>query len=89
MPRPEKPLDPASGCQLVIFALELRTLRLTAALTYRDLAETTHYSASWLSRAVDGTRKPAWPVVKAFVAACGGDVNYYAGRYDSLPGRSR
>ncbi|WP_170166741.1 helix-turn-helix domain-containing protein [Lentzea atacamensis] len=73
----------------MIFALELRDLRNTAALTYVDLARKTHYSASWLSRTANGIQKPAWPVVEAFVAACGGDVGYYAGRYDSLLGGSR
>jgi DNA-binding NarL/FixJ family response regulator len=42
-------------------------------LTYRELAARAHYSPAVLSQAAAGKVVPPWPVVRAFVMACGAD----------------
>ncbi|WP_181785515.1 nSTAND1 domain-containing NTPase [Streptomyces phytophilus] len=73
MGRRERPLDPAAG-PTARFAYELRKLRAEAGgITYRDMARKAHYSASTLAQAAAGERLPSLEVVRAYVAACGGD----------------
>lgn len=84
MSRPEKPINLAAG-PVAEFACRLRELRAAAGgATYRAMAENVHYSAAVLSRAANGTALPAWPVVKAYVYACGGDEAEWRVRWDDL-----
>src|SRR5207247_519453 len=57
--RHERPVDPDAG-PLQAFAHDLRTLRAQAGSpTYRALAKTAGYSATTLSEAAGGVRKPS------------------------------
>ncbi|MFF4492334.1 helix-turn-helix domain-containing protein [Streptomyces sp. NPDC001544] len=73
MPRRERPLDEGDG-PLLRLAAGLRRLRREAGNpTYRELAETAHYSPSTLSAAAAGRQLPSLAVVIAFAQACGAD----------------
>jgi tetratricopeptide (TPR) repeat protein len=72
--RPERKL-PDDESRLTDFARRLRTLRLSAGNpSYRQLAATTHYSASTLARVTNGQTLPSLEATLAFAAACGGDI---------------
>ena len=74
MGRRESPIS-ADGGPVAEFAAQLRRLRARAGSpTYRQLSERTRFVPSVLSAAARGSRLPTWPVTRAFVAACGGDV---------------
>ncbi|MEU5666548.1 helix-turn-helix domain-containing protein [Streptomyces longwoodensis] len=69
MGRPEKPVDhsvPALGA----LAEHLRAMRRDAGLTYRQLAERTHYSAAQLKRAASGVSLPSYKLVLAYAEGC-------------------
>ncbi|MFE0449098.1 helix-turn-helix domain-containing protein [Streptomyces fungicidicus] len=69
MGRPEKPVDhtvPALGA----LAEHLRAMRQDAGLTYRQLAERTHYSAAQLKRAASGERLPTYELVLSYARGC-------------------
>ncbi|NJC70712.1 helix-turn-helix domain-containing protein [Planosporangium thailandense] len=84
MARQERPIDPTAG-PLPRFAQELRKLRVEAGNpTYRALAKAAGYSATTLSEAAGGTRKPSLDVVLAFVGACGGDPDLWRERWIEL-----
>jgi hypothetical protein len=84
MPRPEAPIDPDDG-PLQQFAHDLRCLRRSAGNPgYRELAARTNYAVSTLSSAASGRRKPTLDVTRAFVMACGGDVEDWTARWHSL-----
>ncbi|MFJ9821049.1 helix-turn-helix domain-containing protein [Streptomyces sp. NPDC101151] len=87
MPRPENPLDPHAG-PLADFAAGLRRLRKHAGLTYRELAQQAHTSASALSQAANGQKLPTWEVTAAFVRACGGDLNEWQTRWEEVAGQT-
>ncbi|WP_125263015.1 hypothetical protein [Streptomyces alboflavus] len=73
MGRRESPLDPDAG-PVQRFASELRALRRDAGgPTYRTMAARGGYSATTLAQAAAGERLPSLPVLRAYVAACGGD----------------
>ncbi len=57
------------------FAKRLRDCRAQTPkkLTYRAMAALCHFSHSVLAEAAAGKILPTWPVVKAFVQACGAD----------------
>ncbi|MET8573964.1 helix-turn-helix domain-containing protein, partial [Streptomyces sp. NPDC005012] len=79
MGRREKPIEPGQG-KAADFAADLRALRRrTGNVPYRELASRVPYSASSLSAAASGHRLPAWPVVAAYLAACGvaGTAEWY------------
>jgi hypothetical protein len=77
-------VDPLAG-QLQAFAFDLRKVRGDAGLpTYRALAKVAGYSATTLSEAAGGIRKPTLDVVLAYVGACHGDVNYWQARWEAL-----
>lgn len=79
--RREVAIDPTAG-PVERFAWELRELRAAAgAPGYRQLAARAHYSASALSTAASGRTLPTREVTLAFVAACGGDVEEWAGKW--------
>ena len=81
MGRRESRIDPDGG-PVAEFALELRRLRERAGSpTYRELSERTRFVPSVLSAATRGSRLATWPVVRAFVAACGGDVSLWQRRW--------
>jgi Helix-turn-helix domain len=83
MGRRERVIDPSAG-PVAEFAYQLRQLRERAGRpTYRQLEETTHYSATALSRAAAGERLPSRDVTLAFVAACGGDVAEWGRRWSA------
>ncbi|CCK26262.1 putative WD-40 repeat protein [Streptomyces davaonensis JCM 4913] len=80
MGRREKPLDPGEG-PVQRFAYELRKLRdETGGLTYRAMAQRAGYSAPTLAAAAGGERLPSAAVLTAYVTACGGDPEEWAGR---------
>lgn len=81
MGRPERPIAP-DGSPVAWFAADLRRLRVEAGTpTYRRLGERTHYTPSVLSDAARGERLPTWPVTRAYVVACGGDVAAWRERW--------
>jgi transcriptional regulator with XRE-family HTH domain len=73
MPRPERPVDLSMG-PVPRFAEDLRCLRASSGITYRELAKAAHFSKATLSAAAAGHRVPTWEVTRAYVQACGGDV---------------
>jgi len=84
MARQENPVDPAAG-PLQSFAYGLRKVRIEAGNpTYRALAKSAGYSATTLSEAAAGLRKPSLDVVLAYVGACGGDVAAWRRRWEEL-----
>ncbi|MEU7873552.1 helix-turn-helix transcriptional regulator [Dactylosporangium sp. NPDC049140] len=84
MARLETPVDPSTG-PLQSFAYELRKVRAAAGNpTYRALAKTAGYSATTLSEAARGERRPTLDVVLAYVGACHGDVEQWRRRWHAL-----
>ena len=84
MARPEKTLDVRSG-PVTWFASDLRELRKgSGGLTYRAMAARTHYSATVLSEAAASRKLPTLAVTKAYVVACGGDVQQWTRRWEAL-----
>jgi hypothetical protein len=73
--------------ELTAFAADLRKLRAKAGgMTYRQLAQRTHYSHTTLTDATAGRQLPSLPVLLAFVDACGGDAHAWRGRWERLRG---
>ncbi|GAA1299966.1 XRE family transcriptional regulator [Saccharothrix xinjiangensis] len=84
MPRHERPLL-SEDTPVLKFAGDLRRLRQRAGLPpYRELGRLANYSAAALSEAVAGRRLPSLAVTRAFVRACGGDVEEWTARWRSL-----
>ncbi|KAA6212741.1 hypothetical protein CP973_25675 [Streptomyces albofaciens JCM 4342] len=84
MGRKERPLDPDAG-PVERFAVDLRELRRKAGpLTYRDMAGRVPYSVATLSRAASGEQLPSLAVTRAYVEACGGDVEEWTARWHRL-----
>ncbi|MCU7726807.1 hypothetical protein ODJ79_24015 [Actinoplanes sp. KI2] len=78
-------MDPLAG-PLEAFAYDLRKVRADAGNpTYRTLAKVAGYSATTLSEAAGGARKPTLDVVLAYVGACRGDCAYWRSRWEALP----
>ncbi|MFI6520414.1 protein kinase [Spirillospora sp. NPDC050679] len=73
MGRPTKRLD-MTGDALTELAVELRGLRESSQLTYRELARRTGLAISTLSAAASGNALPFWKVAHAYALACGGDA---------------
>jgi hypothetical protein len=77
-------VDPLAG-SLQSFAYELRKVRAEGGNpTYRALAKAAGYSATTLSEAAGGLRKPSLDVVLAYVGACDGDVEAWRRRWHRL-----
>jgi transcriptional regulator with XRE-family HTH domain len=72
MPRPEGPIDPSSP--YAALATALRDLRRQRGIGYRELEKRANYSRSVLSDAASGRQLPRWPVVRAYVRACAGEL---------------
>ncbi|MEU4896202.1 helix-turn-helix domain-containing protein [Streptomyces sp. NPDC044780] len=84
MGRPEKPVDhtvPALGA----LAEHLRAMRRDACLTYRQLAERTHYSTAQLKRAASGVSLPSYGLVLSYARGC----NNYLERAGTAQWRAR
>jgi len=82
--RLERALNPAAG-PLQEFAFQLRKVRAGAGNpTYRALARNAGYSATTLSEAARGVRKPTLDVVLAYVGACRGDVDEWRERWSKM-----
>jgi len=87
MARQERPVDPTAG-PLQSLANDLRKLRVEGGSpTYRALARKTGYSASTLSEAASGVRKPTLDVLLAYVGALGGDLDAWRDRWNALDDR--
>ncbi|WP_203909505.1 helix-turn-helix domain-containing protein [Rhizocola hellebori] len=85
MGRPEKIITVTD--EITAFAADLRRLRASAGgLTYRQLAQRTHYSHTTLTDATAGRQLPSLPVLLAFVEACGGDCLAWQRRWETLRG---
>ncbi|MFE9751457.1 XRE family transcriptional regulator [Saccharothrix saharensis] len=84
MPRLERPLV-EEDTPVRKFAGDLRRLRHVAGLpSYRELGRLANYSPAALSEAVAGRRLPSLAVTRAFVRACGGDVEEWTARWREL-----
>lgn len=84
MARQERPVDPTAG-PLQSLAYDLRKLRAEAGSpTYRALARKTGYSASTLSEAAGGNRRPTLDVLLAYVGALNGDQEAWRARWTAL-----
>lgn len=68
MARPERPVE--GHGPVADLKGELRRIRTTAGLGYRELAVIASFSRETLSAAARGTQCPTWPVTKAFADAC-------------------
>lgn len=81
MPRPERPIDESDG-PTQRFAAELRKLRdASGSGSYRAMATRAHFSKATLSSAASGHRLPTWDVTRAYVEACGGDLEEWRDRW--------
>jgi hypothetical protein len=84
VPRLERPLV-EDDTPVAKFAGDLRRLRHVAGLpSYRELGRQANYSPAALSEAAAGRRLPSLAVTKAFVRACGGDVEEWTARWREL-----
>ncbi|MFD5831146.1 hypothetical protein [Lentzea sp. NPDC060358] len=84
MPHLERPLA-GEDTPVRRFAEDLRQLRRVAGLpSYRELGRRANYSPAALSEAVAGRRLPSLAVTRAFVRACGGDVEQWTDRWRDL-----
>lgn len=65
-------------------ARDLRELRRNAGLTQKDVALLCHYSVPAVSGALNGRRLPPWPLVAAYLSACGvHDEDLWRMRWDA------
>jgi transcriptional regulator with XRE-family HTH domain len=79
--REQTPLNGTDS--LVGFARRLRGLRAEANLTLRQLADRSGYSASTLSVAEGGKKRPSWDVLEAYVQSCGEDPAAWRGIWET------
>ncbi|SEG88743.1 hypothetical protein SAMN05444920_106297 [Nonomuraea solani] len=76
---------PVPSGPLQEFAQGLRDLRWAAGNpSYRAMERKAGYSSSALSAAASGDRLPSLAVTKAYVGACGGDQDAWAGKWNTL-----
>lgn len=66
------------------FLHELRALRDTAGLDHAELAAKAHYPTDLMQAAEAGPALPDWPVISAYVRACGGMATEWEDRWRSL-----
>jgi hypothetical protein len=83
MPRHQAAPDPNQG-PIAEFAYLLYMLRASfGEPSYREMATTTHFSHTSLSRAAQGRVLPSWEVTEAFVRYCGADnLAAWRGRWE-------
>ncbi|MGI5397947.1 helix-turn-helix domain-containing protein [Streptomyces sp. CA-135486] len=91
MARPEKDIPATAPMEVAELARELRALRRSRGLTYKDLAGKSHYSAAALSTAASGKTVPKWEVVESFVRGCGftGDLTTWRRLHMNAQARAR
>lgn len=77
MSRPPAPIPPDAPPSLVDLATSLRSLRLAAGLTLRELECIVHYSPTALSRAASGKMLPTWDITRAYIAGCGENPEHW------------
>jgi DNA-directed RNA polymerase specialized sigma24 family protein len=82
MSRPEAPID-RSG-PLGKFAEDLRALRISSGLSYREMAGGQSFSHSTMSKAAAGKQLPTLEVTLAYVRACRGDEDQWTRRWHGL-----
>ena len=83
MGRPQSPLT-RDGTPVREFAFWLRDLRSQSGLTYAQLAKSAQFATSTMQDAARGQRLPTLAVVKAFVAACGGDLKAWEAYWSQI-----
>lgn len=84
MARNPRPIDPAQG-PLQAFAVELRRLREAAGNpTYRAMSARAGFSATTLSEAAGGVRKPSLDVTLAYVEVCDGEQAEWRSRWERM-----
>ncbi|MFF5654509.1 helix-turn-helix domain-containing protein [Streptomyces collinus] len=90
MPRPEKDIPATTPMEVAELARELRALRRSSGMTYKDLSTKSHYSAAALSTAASGKSVPKWEVVESFVRGCGftGDLNTWKRLHQNAQARA-
>ena len=82
MPRRKQPIAAELSGPLVEFAQGLRELRALAAdPPYSEMARKGLASKSVLSAADNGREMPTWEVTRAYVTACGGDLDEWQKRW--------
>lgn len=71
-------------------ARNLRVLRRSAELTFKELSAKCHYSAAALSTAASGKSVPKWEVVEGFVRGCGvaGDLASWMSLHQNAQARA-
>ncbi|MEU6681509.1 helix-turn-helix transcriptional regulator [Streptomyces sp. NPDC046925] len=91
MARPEKDIPATSPMEVAELARELRALRQSSRLTYKQLASQSHYSAAALSTAASGTTVPKWELVEAYVRGCGftGGLTSWRRLYQNAQARAK
>jgi transcriptional regulator with XRE-family HTH domain len=91
MPRPEKDIPATAPMEVAELARELRTLRRSSGMTYKDLSAKSHYSAAALSTAASGKSVPKWEVVESFVRGCGftGDLTTWKRLHQNAQARAK
>jgi len=91
MARPEKDIPAAAPMEVAELARELRALRRSSGLTYKDLSGRSHYSSAALSTAASGKTVPKWEVVESFVRGCGfaGDLTTWQRLHQNALARAR
>ncbi|GAB1340529.1 hypothetical protein ACE1SV_71190 [Streptomyces sp. E-15] len=91
MPRPEKDIPATAPMEVAELARELRALRRSSGLTYKQLSDKCHYSAAALSTAASGKSVPKWELVEAFVRGCGytADLTTWKRLYQNAHVRAR
>ena len=83
MARPPRQIT-STDPSVAAFAEELRDLRTDAGRTLHQLSAAAHYSISALSEATSGKRLPTWDLTRAYVKACGGDVEQWKRRWSAV-----
>ncbi|MGW7645491.1 helix-turn-helix domain-containing protein [Streptomyces bobili] len=91
MPRPEKDIPATAPMEVAELARELRSLRRSTGLTFKDLAGRSHYSAAALSTAASGRTVPKWEVVESFIRGCGvtGDLTTWKRLHQNAQARAK
>lgn len=87
MPRSQGPPDPDAG-PIAEFAHALWELRRSADdPAFRQMAHQAHTTHTSLSRASKGKTFPTWEVTRAYVLACGGDIDEWRPRWENTAKR--
>ncbi|WP_371599901.1 helix-turn-helix domain-containing protein [Streptomyces sp. NBC_00564] len=90
MPRPETDIPATAPMEVAELARNLRALRRSSGLTFKQLSGRSHYSAAALSTAASGKTVPKWEVVESFVRGCGtiGDLTTWVRLHQNAQARA-